>query len=875
MEINNSNEKEKKDNKNINNKSKMSDQNKKTKKRTMKKNKDENKKEKKKNPKFRKIVKIVLIIMLVAFLILGGIVAGIFYGLFGNEFLITKEDLVISNTNSYILDKDENIIGSLAGEERRQIVALSDMPKYLPMAYVAIEDERFNEHHGVDILRTGRAVVNYILHRGSSSFCGSTITQQLVKNITKDKEDSGIAGIIRKVKEMSKAYQIENLISKDQILELYLNILFVGGPSNHGVQMGAKYYFNKDVKDLTLEECAFLAGINHQPNAYNPFKEENHDKIMENINKRVKTVLAKMLELGKISQEEKDEAVAKVDEGLNFEKGQTLQNTYSYHTEAAIDQVITDIAEKNGWDKSFAKMKLQSGGYTIYTTQDTSIQVRAEEEFAKETYVRKSKKIKLKDAEGNETDEYQHTQAGMAIIDYKTGQVVAVVGGLGEKTTSGNLNRATQTVRQPGSATKPISTIAPAVNEKIITAGSVYYDGKTKFGSYPPKNDGNVYLGLLTVRDAIAKSQNMVPLKIMVDLTPGKSIDYMRKMGVTTLYKHGEHIKKDDESLPVAIGGLSDGISPLEMAAAYGCIANNGEYITPTFYTKVVDSQGNTVLEPNIEKRKVISDEAAYITKSILTQPVLTGTATYCAISGMDVAAKTGTTNGSKDRWLCGFTPYYSAATWFGFDTPEEIVWSGRNPAGQIWSNIMKDIHKGLDKEKFERPKDIVNVTICRKTGLLPSDTCTDTYSEVFIKGTEPKETCEGHVVLDVCKETEEIATEDCTDIETREYTKMPQVELDHNWSTEYRWDVQEPPTETCSVHGKPTPTPSPSASPSPSGGTTPTKGEVTPTSGVPTSGVTPTGEKEPSPTENEDEKPTPKPTEKAEPTKKEDEETE
>ena len=722
-------------------------------------------------------------------------------GLFGDEYLITKQDLAISNLNSYILDKDGNIIGSLAGDERRQIVTLSDMPKYLPMAYVAIEDERFYDHHGVDLFRSGRAALNYFIHRGSSSFGGSTITQQLVKNITNEKEDSGVAGVIRKIKEMSKAYQIEKLISKDQILELYLNILFVGG-QNHGVQMGAKYYFDKDVKDLTLEECAFLAGINTSPNSYNPFKEENHEKTMENIKKRAKTVLMKMYELGKINKEEKDAADSKIDEGLNFKKGSTLQNTYSYHTEAAIEQVVKDLAEKNGWDKSFAKMKLQSGGYTIHTTQDTAIQTRMEEEFAKDSYIRHSKKIKEKDNEGNETDNYQQTQAGMAIIDYTTGKVVGVVGGLGDKTT-GDLNRATQSPRQPGSATKPISTIAPAINEKIVTAGTVYYDGKTNFGSYSPKNDGGVYLGLLTVRDAIAKSQNMIPLKIMMELKPGVSIDYMRKMGITTLYKHGEHKTKDDESLPVAIGGLSDGITPLEMAAAYGTIANDGEYITPIFYTSVTDSDGNVVLEPKQEKRKVISEQASYVTKSILTQPVISGTATYCAISGMDVAAKTGTTNESKDRWLCGFTPYYVGATWFGYDMPEDVGSWSRNPAGQIWSNIFKDIHKDLDKKKFEEPKDIVHTTICRKSGLLPGESCTDTYTEVFIKGTEPTETCEGHKVLDICLDTEQIATEGCANIETREYDPKPPKEQIPKWNTEYGWNVRDIPTETCTEHAK------------------------------------------------------------------------
>ena len=789
--------------------------NKKSSKKKSNKNKENNKtkddnlnKEKKESKKKHKIlkllIKIIVVTLIVLFLIAGGIVAGIFYGLFGSEFLITKKDLVITNSNSDILDKDGNLIGSLAGDERRQIVTLSDMPKYLPMAYVAIEDERFYEHHGVDVLRTGKAVLNYVFHHGSSSFGGSTITQQLVKNITQEKDRSGIDGMVRKIKEMSKAYQIEKLISKDQILELYLNILFVGGNANHGVQMGARYYFDKNVGDLALEECAFLAGINSAPNFYNPFKEENHEEIMESIKRKTKVVLAKMLELGNITQEEKDAAVTKVDEGLNFKKGSTLQNTYSYHTEAAIDQVVKDFAQKNGWDTNFARMKLQSGGYTIHTTQDTAIQARMEEEFGKSKYVVNSKTIKEKDSEGNETDTYQHTQAAMVIIDYTTGKVLGTVGGLGEKTLSGNLNRATQSPRQPGSATKPISTIAPAINEKIITAGTVYYDGKTSFGSYSPKNDQNLYRGLLTVRDAIAYSQNMIPLKIMMDLTPSKSIDYMRKMGVSTLYKHGENKDKDDESVPLAIGGISDGISTLEMAAAYGTIANDGIYMTPIFYTRVTDSEGNIVLEPTQEKTEVITKEAAYVTKSILMQPVETGTATYCAISGMDVSAKTGTTNESKDRWLCGFTPYYSAATWFGFDRPEEIVWKGTNPAGQIWSNIIKDIHKDLEKKHYQRPSDIVTATICKRSGLLASESCSSTYSEVFIKGTTPKETCGGHTSLVICEDTGLIANEECPNKKEMLYTQKPKMEQNARWNTIYGGEVKDIPTEHCTEHGNP-----------------------------------------------------------------------
>ncbi len=755
----------------------------------------------KKHPKLALAIRIFLVILALLCLIGAGVLAGIFYGLFGDDFAISKKDLTEYSLNTNINDRDDNYIGSMSGEEIRQNVTLSEMPKYLPDAYISIEDERFEQHHGVDLKRTAYATLTYLFHRGSSSFGGSTITQQLVKNITQDKDDSGIGGIVRKVKEMSKAYQIEKMISKDQILELYLNILFVGGPGNHGVAMGARYYFDKDVSNLSLEECAFLAGINNSPNSYNPF-DKMTDKKSELIKKRTKTVLKKMYDLGKINKDEYDEAVGKVEEGLQFSKGQTVQSNYSYLTEAAINQAVEDLAAKNGWDKSFARTKLSGGGYTIHTTQDTNIQNIMEDEFKKSTYIKKSKKNKIKDAEGNDTSESATTQAAMAIIDYRSGQVVGLVGGLGEKTATGNLNRATQTTRQPGSATKPISTIAPAINEKIITAGTVYDDSKTTFGSYEPKNDKEVYRGLLTVRDAIAYSQNMIPLKIMTELTPAKSIDYMRKMGVSTLYKHGENKKKDDESLPLAIGGLSDGISPLEMAAAYGTIANDGKYISPIFYTSVTDSEGNVVVEPSQKREDAITEQASYVTKSILTQPVLTGTATYCAIGGMDVAAKTGTTNGSYDRWLCGFTPYYAAATWFGYDQQEEVTGFSRNPAGMIWSNIMKAIHKGLDGKKFEQPDGITTATICKESGDLATDKCSKTYTEVFIKGTEPSKKCQGHVSLKICTESGKIANEYCPEVENRSYTAKPEKEENAKWKTNYGSKFNAP-TEICTIHTK------------------------------------------------------------------------
>lgn len=741
------------------------------------------------HPMRKKILKICLILFALLVIVGVGVVAGIFF--FGSN--ITKAELLLGTSNSVVQDIDGETITVLNSNENRKVVNLSEMGEYLPKAFVSIEDERFYEHHGVDIKRTLGATVTYITHFGKSSFGGSTITQQLVKNKTNDKRDSPI----RKIKEMCMAYKAERMLSKDEILQSYLNTIYLGGGGKNicGVEMAAQYYFAKPANELSLAQSAYIAGITHTPNTYDPFKEEpNTDKIKT----RTKTVLGKMKELGKIDEAQYTEAVQEVEDGLAFQKGEIAEQVYSYHTEAAINQIINQLVEEKEMDREYAKTYIESNGFIIHSTQDSSIQNRMEEEYEKDTYIKKGRQ---KDKDGNLIND--HTQSAMVIIDHKTGNVVGTVGGLGEKTVSGNLNRATQSTRQTGSAMKPISTIAPAIQEKIITAGTVYDDSKTKFGSYTPKNDNDKYRGLITVRDAIGYSQNMVPLKIMTELTPGKSIDYLRKMGVTSLYKHGEDKKKDDESLPLAIGGISDGISPLEVAGAYATIANDGEYITPTFYTKVTDMKGNTILEPKQEKRRVFSEESAYVVKSILTQPVLSGTATYCKISGMDVAAKTGTTNSNNDRWLCGFTPYYTAATWFGYDQLEEVKWSGTNPAGLIWSNIMKDVHKGLDKASFERPAGIVTATICKKSGMLATDKCLDTYTEVFVKGTQPTKKCEGHITLTICKTTGKIANEYCPETEERTYTAKPEKEQKAKWDTDYggKFDIV---TDHCTIHTKP-----------------------------------------------------------------------
>ena len=700
-----------------------------------KKEKKAKKAEKRKKHRILKfIIKFFLIIIILLLLaLIAGMwgFAGLLLGWYGNEDIqISKEDLVIKVSNSVIVDQNGTVLADLSGDEKRKIITLEEMAEYLPKAYIAIEDERFYEHSGVDFKRTAGAIANTLLN-GNSSYGGSTITQQLVKNITNDNESTGIEGIKRKIREWQRAYQVERMISKEQILELYLNILFVGANNLHGVELGAEYYFNKSAKDLSLAECAFMAGINHSPNSYNPYNTivDNSEKIKN----RTITVLDKMKELGYISEEEYQNAVTEVQNGLQFGTGEIMGGSvFSYHTDAVISQVVEQVMEEKNMTEQMAKNYVYSSGLTIHSTVDMNIQTRLEEEYAKEKYIIKGRE---KNSDGTLLNE--HSQSGMAIVDYKTGNVVAVAGGFGEKTSAG-WNRATQMEKQTGSSIKPLADVAPALQEKIITAATVYDDSSTRFGkNYEPKNY-NGFKGLINIRSFIRTSQNIPAVKIMVELTPKKSLEYLQNMGISSLDPVTDNV------LSLALGGMTSGVSPLEMASAYGTIANDGVYITPTFYTSVTDANGNTVLTPKQETRQVISKQNAYIMKTIIQEPVKSGgTATYCAIPGMDVAAKTGTTDNDYDRWLCGFTPYYSAATWYGYDNSETVYYNG-NPAGQIWDAVMTDIHKDLPSATFVRPEGIVEKTVCKTTGCLASKNCTNTYTEIFTEDNLPQQ-CKNH----------------------------------------------------------------------------------------------------------------------------------
>ena len=743
-----------------------------------------------KHPKIALTLKIILITCILLFVIGAGVVIGLFSGLLGEDFSINITELVLDD-NSVIVDTEGNILAQLSGDENREVITLEEMSPYLPKAYIAIEDERFRTHHGVDIKRTGKAILSFVTNFGKSTAGGgSTITQQVVKNVTQDKDTRGVDGVVRKLKEWVKAYQIEEVLSKDQILELYLNLIFVGGKENRGVEIGSQYYFNKSAKDLSIAECAFLAGINHSPNRYSPY---SGNDVTEKITKRTKTVLSQMKKLGYVTQEEYDTAKAEVEAGFKFENG-AKGNVYSSHTDAVISQVINQIMEEKQISKNAAETYLYSSGLKICSTQVSNIQTVMEEEVKKDKYLVKSKTT-------NEDGSPIYAQTAMVVIEPSTGKVVGCVGQIGEKTTSRGQNRATQSVRATGSAFKPLSTLVPGIEEGIITPATIYDNSYTIFaGGYDPKNMKEKK-GIRNVRSAVTSSQNIPFVKIMAELGASKSLEYLKKMGISTLDD------VEDATLPMAIGGLTHGVSPLEMAAAYASIANNGTYIEPTFYTKVEDSDGKVVLEPTQKTERVCSEDTAYMVKDLLTSVVYDagGTASYCKIKGMDVAAKTGTTNDDKDRWLCGFTNYYAAATWFGFDVQETVETSG-NPAGKIWAGVMDSIHKDLPNSKFEKTANIVSTKICKTSGRRATDKCTDTYYEIFIKGKLPG-TCDAHDNnFSVCKDSGKLPNEYCPadKLETKAGKYTLEKERLKLWNTTNPTKIGETaPTDYCTIHKK------------------------------------------------------------------------
>ncbi len=615
----------------------------------------------KKHPKLRRFIKILLIMFLLLCIIGGGILAAILYRCIWGDWAITESDLKIPFENSVFYDKNNEICATVAGDENRQIVNKDEMSPYLFDAFISIEDERFREHSGVDWKRTIGATLSFALHSGESSYGGSTITQQTIKNLKDEREDSGFAGALRKIKEIVRAYQAENILSKDQILELYLNLIPLGS-DKYGVQTASKYYFNKDAKDLSLIEAAYLAGITQAPSTYNPFSEKDpytplgENKRTKDVNKRVKTVLMKMNELGKINDEEYNNALNDIDtNGIKFERGSSSQNTQlPYYLEATVDQILNYMTEKEGWSRKEAEIHLYGDGYSIYTAFDPSIQAEVDAQFvnnAKNWYVIVKAKRKNEET-GEEITIDEQRQGAMVVIDNETGYVVAGSGGLGEKVDSFGTNRMTIKGHNPGSCIKPIAVVGPSLEEGLITLGSVVDDTDASYGSYHPSNWYGGFKGLMNMRSIIECSTNVPEVKLLKNLTVEKSLEYLSRMGVDTS-------REVDDGLSLALGGMAEGLTPVEMAAAYAMIENGGLYREPLFYTKIVDAKGETYYEPEQKTERVLSEQNAWLLTELLKHPIYGGagtgqqTGTAAAISGQEVRGKTGTTNNNSAAWFC------------------------------------------------------------------------------------------------------------------------------------------------------------------------------------------------------------------------------
>ena len=692
-----------------------------------------NKKQKKKGGVWR-FFKRLFIVVLIICVLLGSVVAGAMMGFIDNSTdLIAQEYNLDFTSMVYYIDEETGKpveMDRLYSEQNRIWVDLANVPKNLKNAFIAIEDERFLTHKGVDWKRTFGAVVTY-LFRGNKSYGGSTITQQLIKNITGDDERSPI----RKIQEIVRALNLERKMSKDQIIEMYMNTIYLG-QGCHGVQAASNIYFSKDVSELTLEECASIAGITQYPSKYDPLV--NYDANKE----KQELVLNKMAELGYISQAECDEAKAKE---LKLKKGTTKSEKdkiQSYYIDQIIMDVMNDLMTRNKMTEAAATKEVFKGGLKIYTAMDPKVQSAIETVFTNE-----------KNFSGSGSNK---PQAAMMVIDPYTGYIKGMVGGRGEKTGNRVLNRATQTKRQPGSAIKPLSVYAPAIEYGLITPATIVDDSKLKIGDWEPRNSDNVFKGNITVQYALEESRNIPAVRILDKLTVDKSYDFLTKnLNITSLVSNEKRADgktySDKFYSSLGLGGLTDGISLKELTAGYSAFVNGGVYTKPVTYTKVIDAKGRVILENKPETIKAMSDTTAYIMANMMTGVVNYGTGTRAKLANNVLAGgKTGTTTDQIDLWFAGFTPNYVGAVWYGYDTPKKM--SGSNPCPGLWKKVMDLIHKDVSVKTLEQPKGVTQTKICKLSGKIATGLCESNGTArvaYFKSGTQPGSICSSHAKVD------------------------------------------------------------------------------------------------------------------------------
>ena len=648
------------------------------------------------------------------------------------------------------------VLRKLYGGANRTWVKYEDIPKNLIHACIAIEDKRFEDHQGVDWVTTLKACVKMFLGRGEAG--GSTITQQLVKNITGRDEVT----VRRKLVEIFSALELEKKYTKKQIMELYLNVIALG-ENCEGVESASQVYFGKSVSELDLAECAALIGITNNPSIYDPYI--NADKNKE----RQVIILDQMLEQKYITQEQHDAAVA---EELVFHNasGEASgdEDYYSYFEDQVINDVVRDLSEKTGYDQTIVRKMLMTGGYKIYSTLNPDVQAAVEEVYQNLDNI-------------PNTASSQQLHSGIVIIDNKTGDVVAVAGGVGEKQGSLILNRATQSYLSPGSTIKPVSVYAPALELGLITPATVMDDTPYSFtdARHWPKNSDSIYRGLMNINEAVGLSINTIPVKLVAQMTPEYSFEFAKeKMGLSTLVSSYVNAAGDTFSdvdlAPLAMGGLTRGVTVKAMAQAYATFANEGVYREARTYTKVVDSDGKVVLDNTQQSHVAMKDMTAWYITYMLENTVESGTGTAAQIANMTVAGKTGTTTSDFDRWFAGYTPYYTGVVWCGYDDPEEVVLtdSSTNPAIVLWQKVMEQVHDGLANKEFNKPTNVVECTVCRDSGLLMTDACREDPRGSRAVTVElslydvPTQNCDVHKEVEICGASGHVVNEYCKQVE-------------------------------------------------------------------------------------------------------------
>ncbi len=776
--------------------------------------------------------------------------SGLLYGSIAGIFASVPKDFTLKPVSSatIIYDNGGTELQKLSDyASNRIIVDSSRIPDNLKYAFVSIEDERFYEHSGVDFKGIIRALWTD-LQSGTASQGASTITQQLIKNNVFDTggESTLLAKIHRKIQEIYMAVQVEKNTPKDEIMTDYLNTINLG-KGCLGVQAASIYYFGKNVEDLTLSECAVLAGITKNPTSLNPV-----DYASAN-NERRKLVLDKMYELKYISKEDyqtalADDVYARINTNIDKEK---VESVYTYFTDALITTIVDDLQEQKGYTQEQAYNAVYRGGLRISSTQDTRLQALAdkiindkdnypvETEYSLEynlqmtgpdgtTYsyneidVRDffrnmkdgkkdyktlySSKKKMKKAAHqfrdyligknftlvSETIHYSlEPQLSFTLIDQATGQVKVLVGGRGKKADDLALNRATAVKRQPGSTFKILSTYAPGIDSGEMTLATVFddapfnYENGTKVNNF----EKDVHMGLTTVRDAIAESNNIVAVKAITQLTPKIGYDFLLKLGFTSLVEHRVSETGKEESdiqQALALGGITDGVTNMELTAAYAAIANKGNYNKPILYTKVTDANGNVLLSNDPAPIRVMKESTAWLLSDAMKDVIDHGTGEEAKLkSDMAAAGKTGTTSNNYDYWFCGFTPYYTASVWTGYDYFKSFD-NNKDYHKTIWKKIMDKIIKEEKEEikDFDKCKDIEKETICIKSGKkVVGGVCTDdpeksmAREEYFAAGTVPEETCDAHVKLTMCSATNHVAGKYCP--ESQLYSRVYRIRPD------------------------------------------------------------------------------------------------